>query len=80
MPKHASPNGDDHDDMEATLVRNAMVQHAIAMTLRQICSRTGGDVQLLAQDPDHIDEAKEILKRNGISVVGDWGWRLRGSV
>lgn len=55
-------------------VRGSIVQHSIALTLRQIChDMTGNNVQLLAQDPDYTDEAKDILKSYGFSIVGNFG-------
>jgi hypothetical protein len=51
-----------------------MVQHSIALTIAEICrSRIGNEVQLLAQDPDYTEEAKDILKANGFSIVGEFG-------
>ncbi|KAM0664945.1 hypothetical protein ACQRIU_006098 [Beauveria bassiana] len=52
--------------------------HAIALTLVQICSSSSGGargrkVQLLAQDPDYTDEAKEMLTKHGFTIVGDYG-------
>ncbi|KAM3504989.1 hypothetical protein MY10362_003224 [Beauveria mimosiformis] len=70
-----------HDDAEARFVRNAMIQHAIALTLAQICNSSssssssagGRKVKLLAQDPDYTDEAKEMLTKHGFTIVGDYG-------
>lgn len=64
----------DGQNMEASFVRESMVQHSIALTMAEICrDSTGNQVQLLAQDPDYTEQAKEILKGNGFSVVGEFG-------
>lgn len=69
--RHSSAQG---DNLEASFVRAAMTQHAIALTLAQVCREMTGDhVQLLAQDPDYTDEAKAVLTNYGFSVVGDYG-------
>lgn len=61
-------------ELEASFVRPSMVQHSIALTIAKIChDSTANEVQLLAQDPDYTKEAKEILKGNGFSIVGEFG-------
>ena len=61
-------------ELEASFVRPSMVQHSIALTIAEICrDSTRNDVQLLAQDPDYTEEAKDILKKNGFSIVGQFG-------
>lgn len=57
-------------EFEANFVRENMVQHLIALTIAEIC---GSGIQLLAQDPDYTDQAKELLRRNGFSLVGQFG-------
>ncbi|OAR02496.1 hypothetical protein LLEC1_07729 [Akanthomyces lecanii] len=73
LGRHASARDD--DDLEASFVRGAMTQHAIALTFAQVCREVAGccDVALLAQDPDYTDEARAILTRCGFSIVGEFG-------
>lgn len=64
----------DGHNLEAEFVRDSMVQHSIALTIAEIChGSTGKEVELLAQDPDYTEQAKEILKGNGFSLVGEFG-------
>jgi hypothetical protein len=61
-------------ELETSFVRARMVQHSIALTLAEIClHNTGNKVQLLAQDPDYTEQAKEILEGHGFSIVGQFG-------
>lgn len=51
-----------------------MVQHSIAQTIADTCGKIGGEkVQLLAQDPDYSEQAKEVLALSGFSIVGQFG-------
>lgn len=62
------------DNLEASFVQGAMIQHAIALTFAQVCKELSGcNVELLAQDPDYTDEAKAILTSCGFSIIGDFG-------
>lgn len=66
----------DQSDAELmrTFVRPSMVQHSIALTIAEICGKDGRDeVQLLAQDPDYSEQAKEVLTKSGFSIVGQFG-------
>ncbi|KAM3456403.1 hypothetical protein MY3296_001682 [Beauveria thailandica] len=66
--------GKDAQNLETEFVRGAMIQHSIALTVRQICNDLAGcHIQLLAQDPDYTKEAKEILASSGFSIVGEFG-------
>lgn len=71
MKRHA---GKDAQNIETEFVRGAMIQHSIALTVRQICNDLAGcHVHLLAQDPDYTKDAKEILASSGFSIVGEFG-------
>ena len=62
------------NDLEASFVRDRMVQHSIALTLAEICRDiSGNEVRLLAQDPDYTEEAKEILIKYGFEIIGQFG-------
>jgi hypothetical protein len=51
-----------------------MVQHSIALTLAEVCrDRTGNGFELLPQDPDYTEEAKEILTKYGFEIFGKFG-------
>ncbi|KAF4332979.1 hypothetical protein FBEOM_13214 [Fusarium beomiforme] len=62
------------DEMDLSIVRPSMIQHLIALTMAQVFrTDNGNEVQLLAQDPDYTEETKEILEKNGFSIVGQSG-------
>lgn len=51
-----------------------MIQHSIALTIAEMCHETGASkVELLTQDPDYTNEAKEMLTEKGFSIVGEFG-------
>ncbi|KAJ3493865.1 hypothetical protein NLG97_g4462 [Lecanicillium saksenae] len=61
-------------EQEVSFVRGAMTQHAIALTIREICGDIADShVELLAQDPDYTDETKSILTASGFSIMGEHG-------
>lgn len=52
----------------------ALLQYAIAMTLRETCSRLcEREVQLLTQDPDYTAASKVLLEASGFTIVGEFG-------
>lgn len=66
--------GSSSENVEVDFVRGSMSQHSIALTIAQICCGSAeNEVQLLAQDPDYTDKAKEMLGKNGFSIVGEFG-------
>lgn len=66
--------GSSSHEVEAEFSRSSLFQHSIALTIRQACRNiTGHEVQLLAQDPDYTDEAKNILQDGGFALVGEFG-------
>ena len=51
-----------------------MIQHSVALTIAEVCrDRGSSDVQLLAQDPEYSEPAKELLQENGFTIVGQFG-------
>lgn len=63
-----------NSELARSFVRPSMVQHAIALTMAKLCGK--GDesgTQLLAQDPDYSEQTKQVLTRNGFSIVGPHG-------
>lgn len=60
----------DKKTAEASFVHNSMMQHSMALTMAEAC---GHDTQLLAQDPGYTENAKDILKGKGFSIVGQFG-------
>lgn len=58
-------------DMEAESIRPSTIQHSVALTIADMCS--ANNVRLLAQDPGYTEEAHEILKAKGFSIVGQFG-------
>lgn len=66
--------GKDFQTHDAEFVSDAMLQHAIALAMRHICSGLAGHrIPLLAQDPDYTEEGKKILMDSGFSIVGEHG-------
>ncbi|KAI1373815.1 hypothetical protein F4677DRAFT_428344 [Hypoxylon crocopeplum] len=62
---------------ETSVVEGAFIHHAIALTMADItrsCARTGDTgIRLLTQDPDYSDETKNMLRKIGFEVVGEYG-------
>ncbi|KAI0459047.1 hypothetical protein F5B21DRAFT_457026 [Xylaria acuta] len=62
---------------ETSVVEGAFVHHAIALTMARIarsCANTADmGVRLLTQDPDYLDETKNMLREIGFEVVGEHG-------
>ncbi|KAI1771529.1 hypothetical protein F4818DRAFT_429316 [Hypoxylon cercidicola] len=63
---------------ETSVVEGAFIHHAIALTMADIitrsCSRTRYmGVRLLTQDPNYSDETKDMLRKIGFEVVGEYG-------
>lgn len=62
---------------EQELVDDALVHHAIAMTMANIirsCAKPGDRaVILLTQDPDYCDATKDLIRDIGFEVVGGCG-------
>lgn len=53
---------------------DSMVQHSVALTMAEVCRNNGNiEVQLLTQDPDYTEQSKELLERNGFTIVGKFG-------
>lgn len=62
------------DETDLSIMRPSVIQHLIALTMAQVvCNVSGNEVQLLAQHPDYTEEIKQILERNGFSIVGQLG-------
>jgi roadblock/LC7 domain-containing protein len=57
--------------LEADSIRPSTIQHSVALTMADMCG--ANNVQLLAQDPSYTEEAKEMLKARGFSIVGPFG-------
>ncbi|CAJ2514328.1 Uu.00g024470.m01.CDS01 [Anthostomella pinea] len=42
--------------------------------MAEVCCESGAnEVQLMAQDPDYTEQTKEILEKNGFTIVGQFG-------
>jgi hypothetical protein len=59
------------EEIEAGCVRPHVIQHLVGLTMADMCG--ANNIQLLAQDPAYTEEAKEMLKVRGFSVVGSFG-------
>jgi hypothetical protein len=57
--------------LEAESIRRNAIQHSVALTMADMCG--ANKVQLLAQDPKYTEEASEMLKARGFSIVGPFG-------
>lgn len=68
---------EDERELETIMVDDALVHHAIALTMANIirsCAKPGdGGVRLLTQDPGYCDETKDLIKDIGFEVVGGYG-------
>lgn len=63
-----------NDELMRDFVRPGMVQHSIAQTIADVCSKIAGErVQLLTQDPDYSAQTEEVLTSCGFSIVGQFG-------
>ena len=60
--------GSSEQALEAAFIRPSTIQHSVALTMADMCS--ANNIQLLAQDPGYAEEAKEMLKGKGFSIVG----------
>jgi hypothetical protein len=58
-------------ELDAESIRRSTIQHSAALTMADMCRANNG--QLLAQDPGYTEEAKEMLKARGFSIVGQFG-------
>lgn len=63
--------GSSEQELEAESIRPSTIQHSVALTMADMCS--ANNIQLLAQDPGYTEEAKEMLKGKGFSIVGLFG-------
>jgi hypothetical protein len=59
------------DELGAESIRRNAIQHSVALTMADTCGTN--KVQLLAQDPGYTEEAQEMLKARGFSIVGQFG-------
>lgn len=57
-------------ELEASFFQDSMIHHSIASTIAGV---SGNHMQLLAQDPEYTDQAKDILQEAGFSIVGQFG-------
>lgn len=64
--------GSSEQELEADSLRPSAVQHSIALTMADIYSEKN-TIQLLAQDPGYTEEAQQLLKAKGFSIVGRFG-------
>jgi roadblock/LC7 domain-containing protein len=60
--------GSSEQELEAKFIRPSTIQHSVALTTADMCG--ANNIQLLAQDPGYTEEAKEMLKGKGFSIVG----------
>ncbi|KIM97356.1 hypothetical protein OIDMADRAFT_32356 [Oidiodendron maius Zn] len=67
----------DQRKLEASIIDAALIHHAMALTIADIvrsCADSGSHgVRILSQDPNYIDQTKELLLEAGIEVVGTHG-------
>jgi len=63
--------GSNEHQLEAEAIRPSAIQHSVALTMADMCG--ANNVQLLAQDPSYTEEALEMLKARGFSIVGPFG-------
>jgi hypothetical protein len=59
------------EELETESIRASAIQHSAALTVADMCGAE--NVQLLAQDPKYSEEANEMLRARGFSIVGRFG-------
>jgi len=63
--------------LEASIVDAALIHHSMALTIADVvrsCTDPGSHgVRILSQDPNYIDQTKDLLLETGIEVVGASG-------
>jgi hypothetical protein len=63
--------------LESSLVDAPLIHHAMALTIAEIvrsCADPGSHgVRILSQDPNYVDQTKDLLLETGIEVVGASG-------
>ncbi|KAH8688011.1 hypothetical protein BGZ60DRAFT_466167 [Tricladium varicosporioides] len=67
----------DQRKLESSIIDTALIHHAMALTIADVvrsCAESGSHgVRILSQDPNYIDQTKDLLLETGIEVVGTSG-------